>query len=157
GDVPNASLHPPCHGKPGTKQSDDPMNKFRSITGATTVLTLACSWAICAQTADLTGPLHIPRTDSSRGESFNWSGYAVSDANVTSVTGTFNVPTISGPDTIRKLPPDVSAWVGIDGYTSGTVEQIGIAGTWDTATHQAVYYAWWEMYPRNSQVIKEMT
>jgi hypothetical protein len=47
--------------------------------------------------------------------------------------------------------------VGIDGYTSGTVEQTGIAGSWDDSTATATYNAWWEMYPRVSTTIRSMT
>jgi len=99
----------------------------------------------------------IPVIRTLEGPSLNWSGYAINIANVTSVTGTFTVPTISGPGSIGDLTPDLSAWVGIDGYTSGTVEQLGIAGNWDDATGKAVYTAWWEMYPRVSTTIKSMT
>lgn len=102
-------------------------------------------------------PSHLPIARTSDGLSLNWSGYAVSDSDVTAVHGTFTVPTISGPGSIGGLPPDVSAWVGIDGYTSGTVEQTGIAGSYDSSTNTASYYAWWEMYPRNSMVIHSLT
>jgi hypothetical protein len=37
------------------------------------------------------------------------------------------------------------------------VEQLGISGGWDDATGTAIYYAWWEMYPRTSSRIKGMT
>jgi hypothetical protein len=130
------------------------MKKLRLIPVATAVLTLAITWSASAQTLDES--LHIPRAQTSRGDSINWSGYAVSAQQVTSVTGTFSVPAIGEPGSVGGFPPDVSVWVGIDGYTSGTVEQVGIAGGWDAAAGQAYYYAWWEMYPRNSQIIQGM-
>lgn len=98
-----------------------------------------------------------PMIKSSNGPSLNWSGYAVSIDNVTSVSGTFNVPTVSGPGSVGGLPTDVSVWVGIDGYTSGTVEQTGISGSYNDASGTASYYAWWEMYPRSSTVIHSLT
>src|SRR5262249_6816994 len=134
---------------------NNPMKKFELIPVITGVLTLAFTGSASGQA--LNEPVHLPRAQTFRGDSLNWSGYAVSAQQVTSVTGTFNVPTVEGPGLIGRLAPDVSAWVGIDGYTSGTVEQIGIAGGWDAEANQAFYYAWWEMYPRNAQIIKDMT
>src|SRR5215472_3488086 len=56
--------------------------------------------------------------------SSNWSGYAVTGAkgSVSDVTGSWIVPTMDCSTT----PTGYSAmWVGIDGYSSNTVEQIG--------------------------------
>lgn len=100
---------------------------------------------------------HVPVIRTENGLSLNWSGYAVSAPDVTSVSATFTVPEVGPPGSIGGLPPDMSAWVGIDGYTSGTVEQTGIAGYWDDKAGAATYYAWWEMYPRAESVIKKMT
>src|SRR5947208_2533051 len=104
------------------------MKNFRSISFVTGMILATISYAsreTCAQALGAEEALHLPRVQSARGGSLNWSGYAVSAENVTSVTATFNVPVVKGPGGPAKLPPDVSAWVGIDGYTSGTVEQIG--------------------------------
>lgn len=99
---------------------------------------------------------HTPILRTSNGASLNWSGYAVSASEVTSASATFTVPEVGPPGSIGGLSPDIAAWVGIDGYTSGTVEQTGIDGYWDDATGTAVYSAWWEMYPRASSTIKKM-
>jgi hypothetical protein len=99
----------------------------------------------------------LPIIRNSNGLSLNWSGYAVSASDVTSVSATFTVPEVGPPGSIGGLTPDFSAWVGIDGYTSGTVEQTGIAGSWDDSTATATYNAWWEMYPRVSTTIRSMT
>lgn len=40
---------------------------------------------------------------------------------------------------------DCSIWVGIDGYTSPTVEQIGTEHTWNNGT--VTHAAWFEMFP----------
>jgi len=100
---------------------------------------------------------NVPILRTANGASLNWSGYAVSAPDVTSVSATFTVPEVGPPGSIGGLPPNFSAWVGIDGYTSGTVEQTGIAGSWDDKTGTASYSAWWEMYPRSSSTIKKMT
>lgn len=98
----------------------------------------------------------LPLIRNSYGLSLNWSGYAISTPDVTSVTATFTVPEVGPPGSIGGLPPNVGMWVGIDGYTSGTVEQTGIAGSWDDTTGTATYYAWWEMFPRYSATIKKL-
>jgi hypothetical protein len=74
--------------------------------------------------------------------STNWAGYAVSAGAgaVTSVSGSWVVPAVSGTGTAYS-----SAWVGIDGYNSSTVEQIGTDS--DVSNGNPVYYAWYEMYP----------
>lgn len=90
--------------------------------------------------------------------STNWSGYAAetdlgapaSDA-VTMVSGSWTVPTVSG-----KANAYSSVWVGIDGYASNSVEQLGTEQ--DTSKSGATrYYAWWEMYPNPSVRITSMT
>ena len=60
---------------------------------------------------------------SSLGYSTNWSGYAVTagPGSVTAVVGSWTVPTIlPGRGTAYS-----AEWVGIDGFSSATVEQIG--------------------------------
>jgi hypothetical protein len=86
--------------------------------------------------------------------STNWSGYAA-ETNlstpapnvVTQVSGSWIVPTVTG-----KATGYSSVWVGIDGYSSGSVEQLGTEQ--DTSRSGATsYYAWWEMYPNPSEQI----
>jgi Peptidase A4 family len=86
------------------------------------------------------------------GYSTNWSGYAVQAApnSVSSVSGTWVVPTVTGTSTGYA-----ASWVGIDGWSSSTVEQIGTEA--DVVNGRAVYYAWYEMYPSNSVTISKMT
>lgn len=42
-------------------------------------------------------------------------------------------------------------WVGIDGYTSPTVEQAGTEAVCESG--KATYYSWWEMYPGAPEVV----
>src|SRR6266849_161834 len=79
--------------------------------------------------------------------STNWSGYGVdtnfnSPANYafTSVSGSWIVPTVTGTNTAYS-----SNWVGIDGFSSSTVEQLGTEQ--DTTAAGSKYSAWYEMYP----------
>jgi hypothetical protein len=77
--------------------------------------------------------------------STNWSGYAVTGAkgSVTDVTASWIVPAIQG--TCSSTNQYASFWVGIDGYDSNTVEQIGTDS--DCQNGNPVYYAWYEFYP----------
>jgi len=76
--------------------------------------------------------------------STNWSGYAVtgSAGSVTSVEGSWAVPTVTGN---RRTTAYSSFWVGIDGFSSNTVEQTGTDS--DMHNGKAEYYAWYEFYP----------
>jgi Peptidase A4 family len=81
--------------------------------------------------------------------STNWSGYAVTAGRgvVTDVKGSWNVPPVActGGNQYASL------WVGIDGYNSNTVEQIGTDS--DCQSGVPTYYAWYEFYPHFSYLI----
>ena len=88
-------------------------------------------------------PAIIRERHGSNATSTNWSGYAVTGANgsVTDVKGSWIVPTV----TCSAEDSYSSFWVGIDGFTSSTVEQIGIDA--DCVSGTAEYFAWFEFYP----------
>ncbi|HEX5175195.1 MAG TPA: G1 family glutamic endopeptidase [Gaiellaceae bacterium] len=73
--------------------------------------------------------------------STNWSGYAVTGGRYTQVSSSWKVPAVSCAGTAYS-----SFWVGLDGDTSGTVEQTGTDSDCSGSTPQ--YYAWYEMYPK---------
>ena len=77
----------------------------------------------------------------SNSSSTNWSGYAVTGGRYTQVSASWKVPTVSCSGTAYS-----SFWVGLDGDTSGTVEQTGTDSDCSGSTPQ--YYAWYEMYPK---------
>jgi Peptidase A4 family len=77
-------------------------------------------------------------------QSTNWSGYAATTGTYTSVSASWTQP--AG---ICSRGDQYSAfWVGLDGYTSSSVEQTGSAV--DCIGRTARYYAWYEMYPAAS-------
>ena len=86
----------------------------------------------------------------------NWSGYAVEtsltspeDGVINSVAGTWTVPTVTSNGYS-------AVWVGIDGYSDNTVEQIGTMQYYSGRT--ANYYAWYEMYPSAMvQIVEPVT
>jgi len=88
--------------------------------------------------------LHAPKHKVGRGTSTNWSGYAVDGTGATQVRGTWTQPAVKCAAGENSWS---SPWVGIDGDTSNTVEQTGTDS--DCQSGQAVYYAWYEMYPKS--------
>jgi hypothetical protein len=94
--------------------------------------------------SQISGPRMSPNTT----KSLNWCGYASFTStdnpeigSVTGVWGTWNVP---------KLHPSLNdrysaCWVGIDGYSNQTVEQIGTAQYWQGG--QQVNSVWFSLYP----------
>ena len=78
----------------------------------------------------------------SNSTSTNWSGYAVTGGRYTSVSASWTEPSV----TCSGATAYSSFWVGLDGDTSGTVEQTGTDADCSGSTPQ--YYAWYEMYPK---------
>ncbi len=85
--------------------------------------------------------------------STNWSGFAVTGPNgsVSDVKGSWIVPSV----TCSSSTTYSSYWVGIDGYSSSTVEQTGTDS--DCSSGHGVYYAWYEFYPNPSVQISGFT
>jgi hypothetical protein len=103
---------------------------------------------------ELAPRIHWGRSDS-KWLSTNWSGYAVtgSAGSVSDVNGSWKVPAIVG--SCPTASQYSSFWVGIDGFSSNTVEQIGTDS--DCQNGRAVYYAWYEFYPSPSYTISGFT
>jgi Peptidase A4 family len=84
-------------------------------------------------------------------QSTNWSGYADTGSGFSTVTGSWTEPTATCSGRTESL---AAFWVGIDGYSSDSVEQDGTLVECYRGT--AYYYTWWEMYPTNDiQVVGE--
>jgi hypothetical protein len=96
--------------------------------------------------------------------STNWSGYAVTGATFTDVKGSWVQPAASCASTAAPTKGNgngngrghgggggtssstySSFWVGLDGYSSNTVEQTGTDA--DCSGTTPVYYGWYEFYP----------
>jgi Peptidase A4 family len=73
--------------------------------------------------------------------STNWAGYAVYGSVYTSVSTIFTQPAVkcSSGDQYSSF------WVGLDGYSSDSVEQTGTEADCDGRT--AEYSVWYELYP----------
>ena len=77
-------------------------------------------------------------------QSTNWSGYAATGGNgaFTSVSSGWTEPAATCSSRRAQYS---SFWVGLDGYSSGSVEQTGTDA--DCSGRTPVYYGWYEMYP----------
>lgn len=84
--------------------------------------------------------LHNPANKTSS----NWGGYIATKGHYQSVSASWTEPAVQdcggGGQAVF--------WVGLDGYGSQTVEQLGSGA--DCGSGSPNYYAWWETYPNNS-------
>lgn len=97
------------------------------------------------------GPIHLVGAGSQlRGgishqvESTNWSGYAATTGMYTSASARWTQPA----GTCSRGDQFAAFWVGLDGYSSNSVEQTG--SEVDCMDGTAEYYAWYEVYPNAS-------
>jgi hypothetical protein len=126
------------------------------ILGVGTALAASSGGASAAATPggiSLGGPIHLVGSSrnvrgaggiSHQAESTNWSGYAATSGTYNSVSASWTEPT----GTCGSGSQYSSFWVGLDGYNSNSVEQTG--SEVDCSGSQAVYYAWYEIYPNPS-------
>jgi len=126
------------------------MKAMRSTIGLLIVLSLLAAPLGCAISG--VQVLGTPRIPAKEGTSSNWSGYAVYAATSkksqselwTYVSGTWTVPIVSEPANSYS-----SIWVGLDGHSGNTVEQLGTEQDLNSAGVDT-YSAWYEMYPAMS-------
>ncbi|MEU5425972.1 G1 family glutamic endopeptidase [Streptomyces olivoreticuli] len=72
---------------------------------------------------------------------YNWSGYVAGGQAFTTASATWTVPNIS----CSAESDSVAEWVGLDGWSNDTVEQIGIQETCETGA--PTFDNWYEFYP----------
>ena len=122
------------------------------------MLTLAGGMALTASSASAAatgftpgGPAHLVGASrnvhggiSHQEESTNWSGYAATTGTYKSVSASWTQPA----GTCSRGDQYAAFWVGLDGYSSSSVEQTG--SEVDCIGRTAEYYAWYEMYPNAS-------
>jgi hypothetical protein len=126
------------------------MKRFLSLCAVFPMLFLFSSVAGTASAAVpevFHGPINILGIEHNNVKSTNWSGYAVeSPSQFTEVTGTWVAPAASCTTTGHTY---AAFWVGLDGYNSKSVEQLGTDSDC-TNRNRPSYYAWYEMYPAAS-------
>jgi hypothetical protein len=88
--------------------------------------------------------------------SYNWAGYALSAASgtVTEAQGSWIQPATKCSSTDNG-DQYAAFWVGVDGYTSTTVEQTGTLSYCPQGSVAPEYIAWYEFYP--AQAIEEIS
>ena len=82
--------------------------------------------------------------------SSNWSGYAITGSNFTSVSGSWTVQSVSA----TKKASYSSQWVGIDGFNNSSLIQTGTES--DYVRGAGHYDAWWEILPAAETVIPSL-
>jgi hypothetical protein len=94
------------------------------------------------------GPIrNLLLRDDGTATSTNWSGYVVTGSSFTNAIGSWIQPTV----TCSTGTEYAAFWVGIDGYSDGTVEQTGTLAECFGGT--PVYSAWYEFYPLEAIII----
>jgi hypothetical protein len=102
------------------------------------------------------------RADATDVQSANWAGFADVNDTYNSVASSWTEPSVTcnssggggllgglGLGSLLGGPSSASSfWVGLDGYSSSSVEQIGTDSDCNGGTPS--YYAWYEMYPNPS-------
>jgi hypothetical protein len=81
----------------------------------------------------------------SSASSLNWAGYAATGGTYHTVQASWKQPSVTCAPGESSYS---SFWVGLDGYNSRTVEQIGTSADCNNGT--PTYYAWYELYPKLS-------
>lgn len=120
-----------------------------ATTGLVAVMTTPASASTPQASGIRPGPAQIEPHGFSIGPlspvtSENWAGYVDKAHTYSLIRATWKQPKVicTGTDAIAAF------WVGLDGYTSGTVEQDGTLAYCHNGS--PTYYTWWEMYPHNS-------
>lgn len=96
------------------------------------------------ETSGMTGP-----TGPIFATSDNWAGYVAAPnflypvGSVDEVAGSWHLPTLSATGTTGNCYS--STWVGLDGFLSETIEQIGTGSDWISGAQ--VNSAWYEIFP----------
>jgi hypothetical protein len=129
---------------------------FVMRTRAASLLITWCATAIVlfgAPSVTAAPLIHNPHIPGRAGTSSNWSGYAAygSSGKFTSVTSTWKQPSV----TCGALNTYSSYWVGLDGYNTASVEQLGTEA--DCSGGSPTYYAWYEMYPHPGYYVRSVT
>jgi hypothetical protein len=111
---------------------------------ASTAPAVASAATVPATHVSASGPMirvsshGLPRNQA---ESSNWSGYAANGGTYTSVSANWTEPA----GHCGSGATYAAFWVGLDGYSSSTVEQTGTDT--DCSGGSPQYYGWYEMYP----------
>jgi len=118
----------------------------RAVAGLVGISTV-CAPLFAAPAASAAAQAHpsVAHRLTHAGANSNWGGYAVTGGTYRSVTGDWIVPSLD----CSVTKGDISFWSGLDGWTSSSVEQIGLDAVC-AGGGRIEYNPWVEMYPANS-------
>lgn len=131
------------------------MRYLRGLTCVTATL-LLIALSLPSFSIAVAGPqFQLPNKRVTPTTSNNWAGFVVTGAvgSVSDVKGSWIVPSVASCS--KGENSFSSFWIGIDGYGSSTVEQIGTDS--DCSRGVPTYFAWWEFYPQKYYVISSPT
>jgi len=118
----------------------------RAWVGSVVGLAMLAAWPLSAGSLGLRDPAgQVHRIAAGTVTTPNWAGYAAAGSvgSFRSVSASWSQPKVTCASGENS---DASFWVGLDGYNSRTVEQIGTDS--DCVNGVATYFAWYEMYPK---------
>jgi hypothetical protein len=145
----------------GVAAAVTPVLALGSGAGASTRTAVTRSSVTRTAVTHLSPLIHVPPalgshlTHGTTSTSSHWSGYADTNETFQAVTGSWVEPAVtcgSGSSGFLGLGGSAayaSFWVGLDGYSSSSVEQIGSDSDCSSSGAPS-YYAWYEMYPAGS-------
>jgi Peptidase A4 family len=91
-------------------------------------------------------------------DSANWAGYAVcspASGTVSDCPPDFCYTGASGSDLVPAVVRCEDCievfWLGLDGFSSGTIEQLGVLV--EQSGGSTSYYTWWDMYPAAPHIV----
>ncbi len=141
----NAGSASGSHGQPATAGSTSGLNAG-SASGSHGGRPAAAG--VGSSSTPTEGPLQLAGTS---GASTNWSGYAATGATFTAAKATWRQPPADCSALAQGEVTLAGFWVGLDGYSSATVEQIGTQTDCEGPT--PVYYAWFELFPQRLRLL----
>ena len=113
---------------------------------STTFMVLTLTTAVAAASTPLhLRPINVVHRVRGASTSTNWAGYASTGTTFKAVKGKWVEPAVNCSAAANGI---VAFWVGLDGFTSSTVEQDGTIAICSSGVPS--YYDWWEMYPTES-------
>ncbi|KAF7872447.1 hypothetical protein EAF04_003368 [Stromatinia cepivora] len=124
------------------------------------VATLLAGSAIAAPATKLNAKQRLAQRNKNAARSdeyYNesWAGAVLTGAAYTGVSASFPIPKPAVGTTGETSASyfTASTWVGIDGYNCDNLWQAGVDATIEKSTGTLSYYAWYEWYPADTQVI----
>jgi peptidase A4-like protein len=128
------------------------MKRLLLIGFSTSLAIVALGGASAAASSPVSDLAHIGKA---RSTSTNWSGYAAFNTTFSHVKGDWTVPTVNCSSMKGKQTAIATAFVGLDGYLSRTVEQSGTDS--DCLGSTPFYIAWYEFYPAGAVFLDQGT